>query len=66
MVREAGLDLPCGAGRLGLQGAPGAPFTPVPVRIPVRITKTNGRPCRGDRLFLCKYAQKECSHRKYA
>ncbi len=24
MVREAGLDLPCGAGRLGLQGAPGA------------------------------------------
>ena len=24
MVREGGLDLPCGAGHLGLQGAPGA------------------------------------------
>ena len=39
MAGEEGFDLPCGAGRLGLQHAPGTPFTTAPVQSPFLNSK---------------------------
>ena len=50
MVRVAGFDLPCGAGHLGLQGAPGALPSALGFESS-RELKNNGPPS-GEPLFL--------------
>ncbi len=56
MVREAGLDLPCGAGRVAALERPRRSIHSRSRSSPRENQKQNGRPCRGDRLFLVREA----------
>ena len=65
MVREAGLDLPCGQAGPRLWEVPGASFTRAPVQAHFD-QKQNGHPLRNDRLFLVREAGLEPARPEWA